>query len=237
MRIEETDISLYQAKQQRVSFEHSDMENESEWDRGSVLPYLDRNHAGFKTINITLLVKGNTREDIIGNCSSLLSLLLEPVELTLDGFCHKYTAVLMSHRENETVMERWHLLELTFQGYEHGEPTITTVSRQTSFIVANGGNVRSPCIVEITPLMGAASITLTGICRDSFTGEDLPVEIRDLVTGKTVTLDGVTGLITQEGEPKEVDAWALPSLIPGNNPITCNNEYMTIKVTVIPIFL
>ena len=85
--------------------------------------------------------------------------------------------------------------------------------------------------------MGAASITLTGICQDSFTGEDLPVEIRDLETGKTVTLDGVTGLITQEGEPKEVDAWALPSLIPGNNPITCNNEYMTIKVIVIPIFL
>ena len=237
MRIGETDIFLYHAKQQRVTFEHNGFENDSEWDYSAVIPYLADNHITFKTIVVTLLVKGDSREDIIGNCSGILSLLLQPVELTLDGFNHQFKVILGDHRETETVMNRWHLLELTFHGYEHDAKSTIEVSRQTSFTVMNEGNVRSPCIVEITPLVGAATITLTGICRDSFTGKDMPVTIPDLETGKTVIIDGVAGLITQGGEPKDIDAWALPSLIPGSNAITCDNSYMTIKVTVVPIYL
>ena len=90
--------------------------------------------------------------------------------------------------------------------------------------------------MEITPRVGAASITLTGLCRDSFTGEDLPVIIKNLTTGNVVVIDALTGLITEAGNLKDIDIWALPSLLPGANQVSCSSSSMTVKVIVTPLY-
>ena len=236
MKIENTDVSIYGARQFTVTFEHCAIDNESEWMAGAALPFLDHNQVGLKEWTITLRVKGESREGIIQNCSQILALLLEPVELTLDGFSHHFKGTLKSHKRKEKVPKRYHLLELEFEGYECGEEV--TVSGKNSLTITNPGNLISPCIVEITPLIGAASITLTGLCRDT-SGADLPITIENLETGKSVILNGLTGLITQAGEQKggEVSIWALPSMKPGENTVTVSNANMTVNVRTIPIYM
>ena len=133
---------------------------------------------------------------------------------------------------------RGHQLELDFEGYEYGANVTvqTTNASSAALTVTNPGNLVSPCCVEITPRAGAQSIVLTGLCRDSFTGEDLPVTISDIVIGKVIKIDALSGLITEAGALKDMDIWALPSMKPGTNVVGCNNGSMTIKVTTTPLY-
>lgn len=234
MTINDIDISMFEARQQRVSFSHANISNNSEWAAHSAVPYFEKNSAGMKTFTVELIVKGDGRETIIRNRSDIIANLLEDCELSLDGFSNKFHAILKKHDATETSMRRWHLLKLEFEGYEHGEEV--PASGSSSILVHNPGNLVSPCQVEITPRVGAASIVMTGICRDSYTGEDLPVTIKDLETNKKVILDGLTGLITQDGQLKEADMWTLPSVVPGDTLITCNNDWMDISVYVTPLY-
>jgi hypothetical protein len=214
--------------------------NKSEWNRGSPIPVIFSNDTGFKKMTVVLLIKTDGgRAAILERCSQILSRLLEPADMALDGFTHKFYGILSSYSHDEKVMKRWHTLTLVFDCYEYGAEAVSSFSGQMEMSVRNAGNILTPVIIEITPKTGAASITLTGVCRDPDTGEDLPVEIRELSTGQTVTLDGETGLITQDGEQKakDVDIWTLPVLLPGDNLITVNNNRMDLKVRFRPRFM
>lgn len=234
MKIGSIDIAMFEAKQQRVSIDHATINNNSEWAAGSTTPYFEKNRIGMKPISVELLVKGSGREEIMHHCSDILALLLDEVELTLDGYRNKFRAILKSHSRTETSMRRWHVLKLEFEGYEHGEEV--PASGTSSVMIHNPGNLVSPCQVEIVPRVGAASIVLSGICRDSYTGQDLPVTIKDLEAGRKVVLNGLSGLITQDGELKEVDMWTLPCVAPGDTLITCNNDWMDMSVYVTPLY-
>ena len=72
MLINDTNISTFNARQHRVQIGHNGVKNGSEWPAGSVLPYLGRNSWGFKDITVFLVVKGDGREVIQQNCSSIM---------------------------------------------------------------------------------------------------------------------------------------------------------------------
>ena len=173
--------------------------------------------------------------------------MLVPGELELDDFEHNFYGVLTKHSLTENPLNIPHVkynrackLILTFDGYEYAKTeSVQNFSGSTVFTVTNTGNILTPAIIEITPQIGAASIELTGICRRPDTGEDLPVKIQELLTGKTIILDGVTGLFTQEGQLKsgDIDIWGRPVLLPGENKITVNNNRMDITVRFHPRFM
>lgn len=234
------DISNAGARQSNVTFGYSGISNNSEWSRGSPAPFLIKNDIGFKSLKIVLVVKGSGREEILHRCSEILSHCLSPVELTLDNYHNRYFyGIIKKHSAVEQSMKRWHTLTLEFDCYEYGNEVTQTFSGSTEFTLNNTGNIPTATTIEITPQIGAASIVLSGICRDYDTGEDLPVTIRELTTGKTVIIDGETGLITQDGEVKaaDVDIWSLPVLLPGENKITVNNNRMDITLRFRPRFM
>lgn len=232
------DISKADARQWKVTPGFHAVSNDSEWVRGSPVPAMFKNNIGFKPLTVMLLIKADGRQNILDRCSRILSHLLEPVELTLDGFKHKFYGVLKKHSHSENVIRRWHTLSLEFEVYEFGSEVLQDFSGQTEMAVTNPGNIPTPAIIEITPQAGKASVTLTGICRDENTGADLLVVIRDLETGKKIILDGETGLITQDGILKTgVEIWGMPSLLPGENIITVDNEWMDIAVRFHPRFM
>ena len=235
MKIGSIDIATFEAKQQRVSIDHATINNNSEWAAGSTTPYFEKNRIGMKPISVELLVKGSGREEIMHHCSDILALLLDEVELTLDGYRNKFRAILKKHSRTETSMRRWHVLKLEFEGYEHGEEVVA--SGRSNITVVNPGNMTSPCRIEITPKLSLSEITLTGICRDSYAGIDLPVTIKDLETNKAIIIDGLSGLITQDGALKEVDMWKLPSVPPGETVVTCDSGWMEITVYTTPLYM
>lgn len=231
------DIADFDAKQRRVSINsHNSIKNDSEWVQGAVLPYLASNDIGMETLTVSLWVYGETREAIAEKCSNILALLLQPVELTLDGWSHRFHGTLKSCKHDETAVDRWHVMTLTFDGYEFG--TEVTASGSSAVTVNNPGNVESPCKVVITPSQAISVITIHGLCRDSFTGEDLPIEIANLVRGKAVTIDAITGaVVDSDGNPKKMNLWRYPSVPPGRSSVTCDSAYATLDITVRPLYI
>lgn len=233
------DISEADARQWNVTPGFHSISNDSEWVRGSPAPAMFKNEIGFKPLKIVVLIKNDGgRQVILERCSKILSHLLEPTELTLDGFEHKFYGILTKHTHEETVMKRWHKLTLEFNCYEFGNEIAQTASSVTDITINNPGNILTPAVIEITPQVGAASIILTGVCRDTNTGADLPVVINELETGKVIALDGESGLITQDGSLKtDVEIWSLPTLLPGENKITVTSNRMDIAVRFRPRFM
>lgn len=251
MLINGTDLTGFGAtvKQWTVEPGMRELKNDSEWERGSPLPIFQTPSATFKDLTITLMVYGSSRDDIMIRISDILASLTGETELELDGWSHLFCGILenSSVKEvSETSRNRFLKLELKFTGYEHGEEVEVSVEGVTSgddgtqtITVTNPGNVISPSTIELTPTIGMSSLVLNGLCRDSETGEDLEVTVSTLTTGNTVVLDGMTGLITENGELKagDVDMWALPTLLPGSNTITLSSKYVSAVVKVLPIYM
>ena len=239
MKINSADISDYHAKQWRVTFDQSDISNESEWPRGSPLPFFSVNHRMFKTIEISMLVYGDNREQIRNRISDITALLLDAATLELDGYVRKFRGILKKSSVKEgsdQARKRFQTLELEFEGYEYGEVVSTTAAGVTQLSVYNPGNVESPAVITISPQIGMDELTITGIGRDS-SGTDLPATVYDLTTGKNVILDGINGLITEDGILKEVNIWTLPAMKPGNNEITLSSNRINIEVRVLPVYM
>ncbi|MFR2212921.1 MAG: phage distal tail protein [Ruminococcus sp.] len=106
-------------------------------------------------------------------------------------------------------------------------------------VVTNPGNIRTPCMVEITPKVGMEQLTITGINRNLDTGENLRVVIRSLTANSTVILDGESGKITENGANKaaDVDIWSLPILLPGETRITLDSTWTDMTVKYRPRFM
>lgn len=247
MKINGWDISEANAEQWNVTPGFHTISNDSEWSRGSPKPVMFKSDVGFKTLQISLLVKADqNRQAILHQCSEILAHLKEPAELELDDFDHKFFGTLKKYSfiENALGIPRVKYnsagkLILEFDGYEYADEEVKIGSGTTEITLMNYGNILTPAIIEITPQIGMASITITGICRDLNTGEDLPVQINNLETGKTVILDGESGLFTQNGELKagDIEIWEVPTLFPGENKITVSSDRMDIIVRYRPRFM
>ena len=75
--------------------------------------------------------------------------------------------------------------------------------------------------------------------RDRYTLEDKPIKISNLTDGKTIILDGESGIITEDGVNKigDVDIWGLPTLQPGYNIIQMNQSGMEVEMRYKPRFV
>ena len=104
MLIGEWNIENANARQHRVTYGTSSISNSSEWAKGSYAPLLLGNVIGFKIIKTVLVVKGKDREEIIRNKSLIISKCLKPIMLTLDGYQHKFWAILKKSDTEETSM-------------------------------------------------------------------------------------------------------------------------------------
>ena len=252
MKINGWDISEVRAKQWNVTPGFSSITNESEWQRGSPLPFLMSGSLGFKSLQITFLVYCSNRNEILQNCSALLSKMVsEKVVLELDGFAHKFCGFMNSNELTENPLGRLRVtaskvgkITVDFLCYEYaeqpnGSPYSESASGVLETVITNPGNIQTPCIVEITPQVASSEFTVSGINRNLDTGENLPVTIRNTSAGKTVILDGETGKITEAGANKsaDVDIWSLPVLMPGTNRITLNNTWIDITVKYRPRFM
>jgi phage-related protein len=122
---------------------------------------------------------------------------------------------------------------MEFNAYEYSQPVEYTGTGEIE--VYNPGTVESPAIVTLTPSVRINPVHLTGICHDSYIGTDLPVTVPELLQDTPVIIDGVTGLITQDGSPKEIEAWTLPSFKPGTTTVTCDSSYVEVTIKVFPL--
>ena len=231
MNINGIDISQFKARQKRVSIGHCETKNESEWVSGAVLPFFDKNHQGMKTVTVDILVEGKNRQDIILNRSRLLASLREPAEIKFDGFDHLFKVIMTDHKEDETVMRRWHIVTITLEGFEHGE-MITSEGKGT-ITVNNPGNIESPVSVQLTASKDSQQMTVEGAA-----GEPV-IYISGVRATEKILLDGITGEMRRDDvlTCSGITLWELPYLNPGKAAIGCSDATADLKVSVMPIYM
>lgn len=226
MTIDGWDIASANAKQFQVVWGYSEYSNRSEWVTGSRMPVLLAGNTGFKPLRVVMVVKGDGREAIRTNVSKILARLTGPVDITLDGFTHKFRGKLRAHSANEMSRRRWHALTLDLDGYEYSDQV--TVSGSTSISVTNPGTLPTPAVVTITPTAGMSNLTIEGL-GDTIT-------LANIESGKPVIINGETGLITQDGALKDADLYSLPAVQPGSSVVTCNRSQAQISIAFKPRF-
>ena len=185
-----------------------------------------------------LVVKGEDREEISRNKSLIISKCLKPIMLTLDGYQHKFWAILKKSDTEETSMRRWHLLTLEWNCCECGDRITQTYEGEKKIIINNPGNIMTPVIVKILPQIGTATLNITGLTRNELLNETYDIVVENTEISKEIILNGETGLITEDGEIKagEVEMWELPSLMPGENTITVD-ENVNLTISFLPRYL
>ncbi len=238
MTIDGVDIATYNARQWTVQPGFSSLENKSEWIAGTLSPFMLKSTTGLKSMKVTVTIRGSTRQEIWSNAQRLVSSLLEPKEIRLDGFDHIFFMYLKNASQAERSLNRWHKATLELVGYEYGDE-ISMVAQAETIVINNMGNLVTPAVIEIVPVIDQVSIAVSGVVRDAVSGEDKPIIIKELTKGKTIVIDGENGLITEDGINKfpDTEIWDLPSLLPGINTITVNKYVQQMRVKYKPRFI
>ena len=210
MRINGLDIKKYGAKQLTVDISTSSISNNSEYNINALLPMFLDGNISFKNIDVCLLFKGNSRDEILENISNLISKLLGEVTLNLDGYTNLFN----------------------FIGYEYKEQIIEEVNRVTSKTLNIIGNLITPAIVEVTPTTDLVDIRLEGLAND-------PIIIKNLTANKKIIIDGELQKVTVDGKNKfkDTDMWEFPRLNPGKNTIKISRSNCDISIKYKPRYI
>lgn len=234
MKINNVNITTWGARQSTMSFAPTKYTNASLWKAGAAIPTVFPGVIGFKTLTLNLIVKGSGRDAILKNVSDIVAACRDKVTITLDDYSRQFTGYLTNASNEELSKKRFHRLNLQFNGFEH-DPQVE-VSGTSSISISNPGNQDSPARVLLTATAAISQIVLTGLCRDSYTGDDLPVTVKSLTANRRIVLNGINGSIAEGNGPKDVDIWRLPSLVPGANTITCDNSHVNIVIQYLPAY-
>lgn len=232
MRINGLDIKKYGAKQLTVDISTSSISNNSEYNINALLPMFLDGNISFKNIDVCLLFKGNSRDEILENISNLVSKLLGEVTLNLDGYTNLFNVVLKDSKTEKTKSKYTYKKVLNFIGYEYKEQIIEEVNRVTSKTLNITGNLITPAIVEVTPTTDLVDIRIEGLADD-------PIIIKNLTANKKVVIDGELQKVTIDGINKygDTDMWDFPRLNPGTNTITVSRNSCDIKIKYKPRYI
>lgn len=222
MRIDAIDISQFNAVQQKVDIQTSDILNVTNKD--TILT--KKNKFGNKNIRVELVVKGKSRSVVLENISNIIALLEKMVVLNLNGYEKTYECTLYNKETVKTKISTRYKLILEFKGEEKSQEIITNFNNTNSGSINLKSNKSTPCILEITPSIDIIDLIIEGV-------SEAPITIKNLKANKKFILDGEKFKATVDNINKftDVDLWEFPGLAPGVNNLkfSRNNCNITIK--------
>lgn len=240
MNINNIDIATYGAVLLKSEIQSSNLTNKSEWLTNSINPLFFNLEHGFKDITLTLYFRGNSREKILKNYSNMISSLCKAVNITINGFSHKYKVILKETPTlTKTKSKYRYIAELKFEGYEYDNLASSTIVNSNSGQIVNSGNIDTPCLLEITSSTSFASadeLVITG-----FTDKD--INIKNLEANKALTIDpcvvkdSYTTTVDNENFFNNITMYEFPRLKAGNNAITINRDDIKIVAKYYPRFI
>ena len=222
------DISIYNASVSSKLIQPRNIEIEA----GNIKEnyFLINEKEGMKYIEIRILFKDDTRDKVYKNISDFMVNFRNEVDIKFNNLSHNYKCYLVDSSIDETDLEEWLYLNLRLQGYEY-DNIISKEIKKTPIIV-NKGNLKSPCIVEITPTIDMIDFTIEGL-------SDQPIIIKNLKKNSKIIIDGIVGTVKSGNENKFNDAelWEFPVLSPGANHITLSRNECSVIIKYYPRFM
>ena len=131
-------------------------------------------------------------------------------------------------------------MKIQAEPYRYSKDYVTVnMDKTTAKTITVQGDYETPCILEISPTADMIDYTITGIARNPLSGEDEPIKLKNLKTGKKVVIDGEACTILQDGQNKfaEAEMWEFPSLQPGSNLVTCSSALCNVTIKYKPRYI
>ena len=216
MLINGTNINSFGAKQLTVEMQAGQIDNTNTWSSNFLTPFLNYAKTGFSTLELLLLVNGTNREDCLIKANNIIALCLKEKAnvITLDGYTNNnLVGTLTGNKVEKSVRKE----------YLEGNKTYTKEIK-TSGTITNNSTTKTPCKITLTSTADVASATVKINYRE--------ITIKNITENSSIILNGLTGEFTENGSNKfgDIDLWELPYLDAGNNTITCNKNYITVKI-------
>ena len=231
MIINNINISEFGGKVQSKSFSDSPIVKSATWLLNASKPLVIGENKGFKPLNLKLLFEGSTRNEVNNKISRFMAQVSE-CDIKFKNLEHYYHCYYESSNREESKIDEWLFVNLNFICYEYAEEKKLNFNSLEEFTINNDGTDITPAILEITPNVNLADITLEGLADD-------PIIINNLTANKTVVLDGELQKVTVDGMNKygDTDMWDFPRLNPGTNTITVNKNNCDIKIKYKPRYI
>lgn len=231
MIINNINISEFGGKVQSKSFSDSPIVKSATWLLNAPKPLVIGENKGFKSLSLKLLFQGSSRNDVNNKINSFMPQISE-CDIKFKNLEHYYHCYYESSNREETKIDEWLFVNINFICYEYDEEKTFNFNGLEEFTINNIGTDITPAILEITPNINLANITIEGLADD-------PIIIKNLNVNKKIILDGELQKITVDGINKfsDTEMWDFPKLNPGINLIKVNRNTCNIKIKYKPRFI
>ena len=190
------------------------------------------NKTYYKKMDLKLLFQGDNRDVIYKNISNFTSEISDECKIKFKNLSNEFQCYINNSSIEETGLNEWVYLNLSFDCLEIGSEVITTINRITSKTINVAGNQVTPAIVEITPSIALVDLTITGLDEDF-------IKIKNITASKKIIINGEDGTVIVDGANKygDTEMWGFPSLKPGVNTITVDKSSVDITIKYKPRYI
>lgn len=232
MKVNNTDIRKYDAKQLTVDIQPPSIYANHEWIDGAAIPTEFETEVKMGHLKLSIYFKGESRNNIIRTASEFMRNFTKSCDLELDGYKGKYRGFMTANDYNKTIAKDRYVLNLEFDGFFYDEELEIVIDGKTTASFYKLGSRNAPCIVEIHAKSALTNYTIGG-----FGDSDIVVE--SLEKGKTVVIDGNAGLVTIDGANafETVNLWEFPKLVKEETTLTFSSAEAEVKIRYMPMWI
>ena len=223
MRIGTVDISDYNAKLLSFTYTPASVSNTTVIPYNSMFPVLTDTEISPGKLTVVLHFRGDSIAACEANISAIMLLLYRQSEIELDDeYVYRCTFTSFTPtRRMDTLIE----ISVVLSAVRH-KAIVTIPLAEGDNIVSCSSIIPTQCRLVIVPTEDADSCTVFGITINGLTG------------GKEIIIDGMIGLITEDGNSKfmDTDLTNFPMLHPGENSVIVTGA-VTVNLQYYPTYL
>lgn len=223
MLVNNIDISNFKARLLKKDIQTAEVVIYDDWLRNALNPLYIGKEEKYKQIKLELFIDDIDDESALNDISNLIK-QFEKCTVKFDDLSYYYDCLIVN-KNHERKAKGKYILNMEFKsGYAYKTEITETMDHVSSKTINVPGNLPSPAIIEITPIIDMVDIIISGF-GDSFT-------IKSLQANQKVIVDGESCLVTQAGANKfsDYDGWNFPVLQPGSNTITISNTNCIVNI-------
>lgn len=234
MKIAETDIRIFRAKQLTVEFQPPPTVVDVEMFEGALTPSENDTDTPLSSVKVEVYFRGESRDEIRRNVSRFCALLQKGTPLTLDGYRDRFMGYMTSNTTNKTITGKRYKAEFEFSGYWFSDEVELNFNEVSEFSFDAEGTRDAPCIISMTALSFVEELKITGFSDE--------IIITNINRGETVVIDGEQGTVMVDGKNKFLDVtlWEFPFLTVGEKKthnIVVSSDRMMVSIRYRPMWL
>lgn len=225
MLLNNEDISSYGAKLLTKDIQTAEVITYQEWLKNAPSFIVQGQEEKYKAIACEFAVKGTDDDNILEKISNLVK-FAENCTIQFDGSAFLYDATI-KNKNHKRLNRTLYTLRIEWQaGYAY-QAEITEILNQVASKTINvPGNLKTPAVIEITPTLNLATVTVAGMT------------VNNLTANQTVIISTQDFTVLQGAANKYGDtAGDFPYLQPGQSTITVSNTNCTVNVKYKPRWL